>query len=75
MPKPKKERGRPMERMYPPRIDVTPEDMAKMLFSAGPSTEPVSGRDYHCRDCQRKVVYPEFLYADDRCETCHVAAS
>ncbi|MCY3693317.1 MAG: hypothetical protein OXH30_15140 [Chloroflexi bacterium] len=75
MPRKRKERGRPMERTYPPRIDVAPEAMAKMLFSAGPVTGPVSGRDYHCADCGEKVIYPAILYSDNRCEACHQAGT
>ena len=33
MPKRKKERGRPMKRPYPPRVDARPEDMAQAMFS------------------------------------------
>ena len=29
MPKPKKERGRPLKRPYPPRVDATAEEMAR----------------------------------------------
>ena len=31
MPKRKKERGRPMKRPYPPRVDATPEEMAQAV--------------------------------------------
>ena len=33
MPRPKKERGRPLEKPYPPRIDATPEQLAQAFFS------------------------------------------
>ena len=34
MPKRKKnERGRPLKKRYPPRIDATAEDMAREMFS------------------------------------------
>ena len=29
----KKERGRPLKKLYPPRVDATPEDMAQAMFS------------------------------------------
>ena len=29
----KKERGRPLKKRYPPRVDATPEDMAQAMFS------------------------------------------
>ena len=32
-PRPKKERGRPLKKLYPPRVDATPEDMAQAMFS------------------------------------------
>ena len=67
----KKERGRPMELKYPPRIDATPEELVQAMFRAGPVKGPVSGRIYRCADCGREVYYPEILYRDDRCEECH----
>ena len=82
MPKRKKiERGRPIERKYPPRVDATPEEMAQAMFSlpagrkwkykeAGPD-----GTVYRCTDCEREVYYPDTLYRDGRCETCHAAVS
>ena len=70
----KKGRGRPMETHYPPRIDATPEELARILLNAGPAKGKVSGRDYHCRNCKRLVAYPEVLYRDDRCEECHRVA-
>ena len=71
----KKERGRPMVRKYPPKIDATPEEVAKVLLNTGPVSGPVSGRDYYCADCKRQVAYPETLYNDNRCESCHKAAA
>ena len=64
-----------MELRYPPRIDATPEELAKVLFSAGPVTGGVSGKVYYCQDCKRQVAYPETLYRDERCENCHRAAA
>ena len=32
MPRKKKERGRPVEKGYPPRIDATPEEIAQAFF-------------------------------------------
>lgn len=71
MPRKKKERGRPMERSYPPRIDATPEEIARALLS-GPAVE-VGEEDYRCAECEREVRYPEILYRDGRCERCHKA--
>ena len=73
MPRKKKERGRPMVTKYPPRIDATPEQVARALFATGvPEGAPV-GLDYRCADCGREVAYPETLYGDGRCEGCHGA--
>ena len=66
----KKERGRPMEKKYPPRIDATAEELAQAMFRAGPVVEKV----YTCADCKREVYYPEILYRDNRCEECHQKA-
>ena len=73
----KKERGRPLKKLYPPRVDATPEDMAQAMFSlpAGRKWEYVEagpkGTVYRCADCEREVHYPDTLYRDGRCETCH----
>ena len=32
----KKERGRPLERLYPPRIDATPELLVQAMFNTPP---------------------------------------
>ena len=32
------------------------------------------GTVYRCVDCEREVNYPDTLYRDGRCETCHAAA-
>lgn len=67
----RKDRGRPMQTHYPPKIDTTPSDLAQILFRTPPTNKPVTGRNYYCRDCKRLVAYPETLYDDGRCETCH----
>ena len=74
MPRPKKERGRPMKRPYPPRVDATPEEMAQAMFGlpGGHKFEyEQTEREYRCSDCGREVGYPETLYRDGRCEACH----
>ena len=73
MPRHKKERGRPLERKYPPRIDATPEQIAQAFFAASPDAV-ITEREYRCRDCGRAVNYPETLYDDNRCSECHAAA-
>lgn len=75
--KKKPERGRPMKRGYAPRIDATPEEMAKAMFSLPADHqweyEKEGGKVYKCADCGREVVYPETLYRNGRCENCHEA--
>ena len=78
MPKPKKERGRPLKRPYPPRVDATAEDMARAMFAtpAGRDWEYLKSEPaYRCVDCGREVKYPDTLYRDGRCEACHAAVS
>ena len=69
----KKPQGRP-SRKYPPRIDATPEEIARVVLNAGRPTGPVKDRDYSCRACERDVNYPETLYRDGLCPECHAAA-
>ena len=70
----KRERGRPMKRGYAPRIDATPEEMAKAMFSLPADHqweyEKDGGKAYQCAVCEREVAYPETLYRDGRCEEC-----
>ena len=82
MPRPKKkERGRPMKRPYPPRVDATPEEMAKAMFAMPADHQweypnaGAEGPEYRCRDCNQAVHYPDTLYQDGRCETCHAAVA
>ena len=56
-----------MAMKYPPRIDATAEEIARVLLSSGPPKGPVEGRVYRCADCGREVYYPETLYRDGRC--------
>ena len=74
MPQKKKERGRP-NRPLPPRIDATPEEIARVVLNAGRPKGPVKAHDYFCRDCNRQVAFPDTLYNDHRCESCHQAAA
>ena len=78
MPRRKKERGRPMQTGYPPRIDATAEELAQAMLSlpADHEWEYEKGGNpsrmvYRCADCKREVYYPETLYRDGRCEPCH----
>ena len=75
MPRPKKERGRPLERLYPPRIDATAEDIAKAMFAMPADHkwqyEAVEGGAvYRCGECGEAVYYPATLYQDGRCSDC-----
>ena len=70
----KKPRGRPVEKRYPPRIDATPEELARTVLNAGRPKARVKSRDYRCGACGRAVHYPETLYRDGRCPECHAAA-
>ena len=78
MSKRKKERGRPMEKLYPPRTDLTAEEIAQAMFAmpAGHKWEYTDSEpEYRCVDCQQIVNYPDTLYQDGRCETCHTAVT
>ena len=74
----KKERGRPLKKLYPPRVDATPEDMAQAMFAMPKDHKwkyQESEPEYRCVDCKQAVHYPDTLYRDGRCETCHAAVS
>ena len=66
----KKPMGRP-GRKYPPRIDATPEEIARVVLKGGRPTGRVKSRTYRCGACGRAVYYPETLYNDGRCPECH----
>ncbi len=77
MPKRKKERGRP-GRKYPPRVDATPEELARSIFKMPADHDweykkAEGGTVYRCVDCGEAVYYPNTLYRDGRCEACHMA--
>ena len=67
----KNPRGRPMKKGYPPRIDATPEEIARTVLNGGRPKARVKSQDYRCRGCRREVHYPETLYRDGRCLSCH----
>lgn len=75
MPEPKRKRGRPVERKYPPRIDATAEEIAEAMFAFPDAHkrkyEEEAPTEYRCADCEREVNYPETLYRDGRCDQCH----
>ena len=74
MPRPKKPRGRPLLRKYPPRIDATAEEMAQAMFAlpANHKWQYMEMRDpiYRCAECSRVVNYPDTLFRDGRCKEC-----
>ena len=78
MPRRKKERGRPLKNLYPPRIDATAEEIAQAMFAMPQDhkwkyqeIEP----EYRCVDCKKAVHYPATLYRDGRCGPCHASVS
>ena len=73
MSKRKKERGRPMKNLYPPRIDATPEQLVQAIFNTPPDAV-FDEREYRCSDCGCEVNYPETLHNNNRCSECHAAA-
>ena len=50
-------RGRPA-RKYPPRIDATPEALARVVLNGGRPKGSVKGLVYRCAGCGREVSYP-----------------
>ena len=70
MPKRKKERGRP-GRPLPPKIDASPEKIARVVLNAGRPKGPFKETNYRCAICEREVYYPETLYTDKLCLECH----
>ena len=75
----RKARGRPLRRRYPPRVDATADEIAQTMLTAPVKTQwdylkaGPGGPVYRCKDCQSKVNYPDTLYRDGRCESCHSA--
>ena len=63
-------RGRPA-RKYPPRIDATPEEIARTVLNGGRPKGNVKALVYRCVGCGREVNYPETLHNDGRCPECH----
>ena len=80
MPKPRKERGRPMKRPYPPRVDATAEEIARAVFFMPADHEWEYKKVdadviYRCDRCRQAVYFPETLYVNGLCESCHSKAS
>ena len=66
----KREMGRPTKNRLPPRIDGSPEDIAKAVFAAGPNLKQAEGKVYRCKSCESEVHYPDTLYEDGLCASC-----
>ena len=74
---PKKPRGRPSKK-YPPRVEATAEGIAKAFFAmhADHKWEYLESEpEYRCIACGESVHYPDTLYNDGRCKSCHSTAS
>lgn len=54
--------------MLPPRIDATPEEIARRVLSA--PREPAEYRESMCRACGEVLEWPQTLYDNGRCEKC-----
>ena len=62
--------GRPAIHPLPPRIDASPEDIARAFFRA-PVTTNTKPRKYYCNSCGSQITYPEILFDDGKCSVCH----
>ena len=72
----KKERGRPLKKLYPPRVDATAEEIAQAMFATRADHDweyLKSEPEYRCVDCGREIHYPDTLYRDGHCEACQAA--
>lgn len=73
----KKERGRPVVRKLPPRIDATAEEIAGAMFALPANHQwdylQEGGTTYYCRVCGKAVYYPATLYLDGTCADCKTA--
>ena len=72
MPRKKKERGRP-NKPLPPRIDATPDEIARVMLNTRPKAhwDYQDGETvYRCVECLREVQFPETLYQDGKCSGC-----
>ena len=65
-----KKRVRSTKAPLPPRIDASPEELARAMFNSPPSKSS-SAKSYHCERCGRQVSFPEVLNEDGVCMACH----
>lgn len=69
-----KKRVRPTMPPLPPRIDASPEELARAMFNSPPSKES-NAKSYHCERCGRQVIFPEVLNEDGVCLACNSETS
>ena len=53
----------------PPRIDTSPEEIARALLRA--PVKPVEYREYRCVVCGEIVEWRDVLFEDGRCAECN----
>ena len=73
MPRKKKPRGRPVEKVLPPRIDARPEEIADAFFQFPAGLEPrylKETPEYRCVACKSVLSYPDVLDREGRCFGC-----
>ena len=64
-----KKRVRPTMAPLPPRIDASPEELARAMFNSPPPKNPTV-KSYLCERCGRQVSFPEVLNEDGVCLVC-----
>ena len=64
-------RGRPpTTHALPPKVDATPEQLARAFFKGKAGDDMDFAMTYHCVTCKREVHFPEVLYQDKQCRDC-----
>ena len=70
----KRERGRPPNKFLPPRIEATPEQLARAMFAMPVDHEwkytKEEAPDYQCGRCGWIISYPEVLSVSGLCPKC-----
>lgn len=70
----KRARGRPLSKPMPPRIEATPEQLAKAMFAMPVDHQwkylKEEAAEYRCGSCERVVTYPEVLSDTGLCPDC-----
>ena len=60
----------PTTHALPPKVDATPEQLARAFFRGKPGDDMDFAMAYHCVTCKRAVHFPEVLYRDNQCQDC-----